>query len=131
MTAQRRRKVLAVIERVSTGSSVLKACVAERLDKGHFYEAIDADRELATKYARACEERATTLAEQALEISDEADGGSQSQVAKAKLQADTRKWFAARMAPRKWGDRVALAGDAESPLKVQALVDLVRSADDD
>lgn len=131
MTDARRKKALAVIERVSGGSSVVKACRTVKIDRGHFYDAIDEDRDLASKYARACEERATALAEQALVIADEADGDSQSQVQKAKLRAETRKWFAARMAPKKWGDRVALTGGDGGPVQVQTFTDLVRSADTD
>lgn len=35
-----------------------------------------------------------------------------------KLQIDTRKWVLARKAPKKYGDRMAIAGDGESPLNV-------------
>lgn len=39
-------------------------------------------------------------------------------VERSKLRIDTRKWLLAKLKPRKYGDRVALAGDPEAPLKM-------------
>ena len=37
-----------------------------------------------------------------------------------KNRIDARKWVAAKLKPRKYGDKVQLSGDAENPLKVEA-----------
>lgn len=70
-----------------------------------------------TAYAIACELRAEHLAEEALEIADDAsrdtkvvgDGDKavcdQEWVSRSRLRVDTRKWMAAKMAPKKWGER--------------------------
>jgi hypothetical protein len=35
-----------------------------------------------------------------------------------RLQVDTRKWMAARLAPKKYGDKLELAGDPNNPVLV-------------
>jgi hypothetical protein len=37
---------------------------------------------------------------------------------RAKLKVDTRKWLMSKMDPKRWGDRIQVAGDAENPLTV-------------
>jgi len=52
------------------------------------------------QYTRAREEQADFYADEMIEIADTTDDPN-----KARLQIDARKWKAARMAPRKWGDK--------------------------
>lgn len=52
------------------------------------------------------------------EIEEMAATATPETVQVVKLQVDTRKWVLARKAPKKYGDRVMHAGDAESPLNV-------------
>ena len=40
-----------------------------------------------------------------------------------RLRVDARKWVAAKLKPRKYGDRVELAGDKDSPLKMEASIE--------
>lgn len=47
-----------------------------------------------------------------------------------RLQIDTRKWAAGKLRPKVYGDRVAIAGDEESPLSIKAKVDLSDAPDD-
>jgi len=60
------------------------------------------NKEFSEKYTRAREEQANFLAEQILEIADNESGD----VLRDKLRTDTRKWVAARLAPKKWGDKI-------------------------
>lgn len=63
--------------------------------------------EFATQYARARDERATHLAEEALTIGDGlGEAPTSEQIQAAKLRVDTRKWFASKLAPKKYGERV-------------------------
>lgn len=98
-------------------------------------------------YARAKEARADKIAEDILHIADDGgmeplvvDGlpimdassnpvmvGSNVAVQHAKLRVDARKWLASKMLPKKYGDKLELAGDKESPLTVQ----IVRLSDAD
>jgi hypothetical protein len=84
---------------------------------------------------RAREEQADKLVREILEIADDASGevsvienedGStyekvnQEVVNRARLRVDARKWLAARLAPKKWGNRLAHehAGPDGRPLAV-------------
>ena len=79
-------------------------------------------------YAAACEECADALVEEMLAIADDAArdqkaGGKDRQdripdreaLARAKLRIETRRWRAAKLAPRKYGDKAdaAAAGPAQ------------------
>ncbi len=49
-------------------------------------------------------QKAEKLAEEALEIADQADETSNGSVNKARLQVDTRKWMASKLDPENYGD---------------------------
>src|SRR5258706_15510763 len=70
-------------------------------------------------YARAREERSDVLAREILEIAD-APCADQVAVQRARNRIDTRKWLAAKLAPRKYGDRVE--HDHKGGLKFQPAV---------
>lgn len=59
--------------------------------------------EFAEMYARAREDQADYLADRIVEI---ADGATPDDVQVAKLRVDARKWTAAKLKPRKYGERV-------------------------
>lgn len=87
------------------------------------------------QYARARELQADHLVDEILEISDDgtndymerkgADGQSLGwqlngeHVQRSRLRVDSRKWFASKVAPKKYGDKLELSGDKDSPLTVQ------------
>lgn len=77
--------------------------------------------EFSEQYARAREAQADKLAEEALQISDDGrsdtyvdgDGNVKTDtevIQRSKLRVDTRKWLASKMAPKKYGDKVAIGG---------------------
>ena len=67
---------------------------------------------------------------QAQELEDIGDQAARAQTAVEvnglRLKADNRKWLLSKLAPKKYGDKLELSGDKESPLTVQ----IVRYADD-
>lgn len=77
--------------------------------------------EFSEQYARAREEQADVYADEIVEIADAVEPDSAA-VSKAKLQIDARKWKAAKLAPKKYGDKVeqqisgALAVNVDVPL---------------
>jgi len=87
------------------------------------------------QYEIAQADRAHALAEEALEIADDSlndytntDGGPKlnpEHVQRARLRVDTRKWFASKLAPKKYGDKLSLGGDPDAPL----VVEIVRLTD--
>ncbi len=73
------------------------------------------------QYARAREAQADKLAEEILSIADDgrsdtyldAEGNERTDtevIQRSKLRVDTRKWLASKMAPKKYGDKVAIGG---------------------
>lgn len=61
--------------------------------------------EFSAQYARAREVQAEVLAEDIIMLADTAveDGAA---VAKARLQVDARKWYASKLAPKRYGERI-------------------------
>ncbi|MDH4417673.1 MAG: hypothetical protein QE485_10645 [Acidovorax sp.] len=77
--------------------------------------------EFSEQYARAREAQADKLAEEALAIADDGrsdtyidgDGNVKTDpevIQRSKLRVDTRKWLASKMAPKKYGDKLAVGG---------------------
>lgn len=58
------------------------------------------------QYALAREMLAETLADEIVEIADEAQGCDTAGVNAAKLRVDSRKWVAAKLWPKKYGDKL-------------------------
>lgn len=85
--------------------------------------------DFSDKYARARDEQAETLADEILAIADEPPaevtddkGVSRTDngwVTWQKNRMDARKWVAAKLKPKKYGDRQIVAGDADNPLEVK------------
>ena len=69
------------------------------------------------KYARARELRAEFLADETLDIADSVMGAPMEMVQAARLAVDTRRWAASKLAPRTYGDKIAVGGDDDRPIK--------------
>lgn len=91
-------------------------------------------KEFAEMYTRAREDQADALADEIVEIADEQpelvqvydkDGKlvevkiDSALLAWQRNRMDARKWTAAKLKPRKYGERQILAGDADNPLEVK------------
>jgi hypothetical protein len=69
------------------------------------------------QYVRAREVQAELLADEMIEIADEATDSHSANA--ARVRVDTRKWVAAKLLPKKYGDRVAISGvEGDAPLEV-------------
>jgi len=94
--------------------------------------------EFLANYTRAREEQAETHADEIVKIADETPDTEpvydkhgnllaikldSAYVAWQKQRIEARKWTAAKLRPKKYGDRLNLAGDAESPIKVEAALE--------
>ncbi len=69
------------------------------------------------QYARAREIQAELLAEEIIEIADDSSGDvivdddgkeqtNHERVARSRLRVDARKWYASKLAPKRYGDRI-------------------------
>ena len=97
---------------------------------------LDSDAAFRERYARARELQADTLVDEILEIADDGrndtyvdDQGrvrtDHDAIARSRLRVDARKWIAAKMRPRKYGDRLTLEPTGERGEPVAAVaVDL-------
>lgn len=93
----------------------------------------DNNKEFLVHYARAKQSQADFLVEEILEISDDSSNDSietefgekenKEWVNRSKLRVDSRKWIASKLAPKKYGDKLELSGDAENPVSRIALTD--------
>ena len=62
--------------------------------------------EFETRYREAKQKQVDALTEDILEISKESKGGTSEDIASARLQIETNKWFATKLVPKIYGDRV-------------------------
>jgi len=109
-------KFEAVINDIEEGNSLRKALGFYNISSATFYQWLDGNDERKKRYARACEDRADKLFEEILEIADkqdkdvyEVDGvvyTDHNVINRSRLQVDARKWMAAKMNPKKFGDKV-------------------------
>lgn len=86
------------------------------------------------RYARARALQADTFADQTIDISDDGrndwmrkhkDGEdvyelNGEHVQRSRLRCDTRKWAASKLNPKKYGDKMVVAGDPDAPLEMRA-----------
>jgi hypothetical protein len=98
-----------VVELISSGMSVKKACDEVGMSHVHFYRMVNADIELCNQYARAMEQRADVIFDQILSISDNDDPDAD--VQRDRLKVDARKWVVSKMLPKKYGDRQEVVGN--------------------
>lgn len=117
----------AVIDGMQSGLSCFKACHKAGVNHSTFLMWVGDDAELANKYTRAREELIELMAQDLLEIADAPVGSTDSgstdsgAVQKQKLQIDTRKWLLSKLAPKKYGEKLELSGDAANPIAIQRI----------
>ncbi|MHB1326877.1 MAG: terminase small subunit-like protein [Gemmatimonadales bacterium] len=103
--------------RLASGEPLVRICKSEEMPHvSTVYRWIAANEAFRDMYARAREDQADTLADEIVAIADdgsndtyEKDGvefTNQDVVARSKLRVDARKWVAAKLKPKKYGDKV-------------------------
>mgnify|MGYP003350846129 CR=1 FL=1 len=75
------------------------------------YQWLEKNERFAQTYARARARQQEVFAAQVIEIAD-----TESDPQRARNRMDARKWYAARVAPRKWGDRVEVEAKVETTM---------------
>lgn len=120
-----------VLEGMRGGLSAFKACQAAGVPQSTFNLWVNNDPALAEEYARAREDLIELIAQEIIDLSD-ADVGltpdgkkDWAAIQKHKLQVDTRKWLLSKLAPKKFGEKLELSGDQNSPLLIQKIERLV------
>jgi hypothetical protein len=116
----------AVLEELRAHGSTLKAAKAVGLDRSTIVKWTESDPDFEQQYARAKLEGIDALVEDTIEISDQSptptaqgniDTGA---VQHARLRIETRRWYAERLAARKYGvlSRHELSGVDGGPVAV-------------
>lgn len=123
----------AICERLAKGEPLAQICRDEGMPALRtVYDWADGKPDVSAKIARAREAGEDVIAADCLSIADDgsrdytenSDGHAtvnHDHIQRSKLRIETRLKLLAKWNPRKWGDRVALAGDEQSPLTVQVL----------
>lgn len=108
----------AICERIASGESVRSICSDDGMPaQSSVYKWLIDIEPFSEKYARAREIQAEILAEEIIEIADDSsrdsivdeDGNEKVNaefVARSRLRVDARKWYASKVAPKKYGDRI-------------------------
>lgn len=119
-------KADAILAAMHEGKSLRKAAKAQAISPGTFLHWVEQDPERVELYVRA---RARMLDVQAEELEDigerAAKAKSATKVAGLRLQSENRKWLLARLAPRKYGEKLALGGAEDlPPLQTESTLDV-------
>lgn len=112
-----------ICSRISSGQSLRSVCRDDDMPAASsVFLWLTKYPRFTEQYAKATEERAAQMFEDMLDISDDVEP-EPSQVAKARLRVDTRKWALARMNPKKYGDKVTNehVGPDGGPVKVERI----------
>ncbi len=115
-----------ICRRMMEGESLRSICRDEAMpSKVSVLKWLEVHEEFVSQYARAREMQADHMADEILEIADDgtndwmeraAKGGEtvtvpdQEHIQRSRLRVDARKWLMARMAPKKYGDKVDIRG---------------------
>jgi hypothetical protein len=97
---------------IEDGNSLVKASKACGVSREAVRLWMNADPVLLGRYARAKEESADTLADEIMDLADEEvptdENGHMDSAAvnRQRLRVDARKWVAAKLKPKKYGDKV-------------------------
>jgi hypothetical protein len=106
-----------ILQGIASGKSLRSLCEADDWmpAASTFLLWVSDDPVLAERYAHAREARADFLFEEVLEIADDEQNKVAENANHARIKIDARKWAAAKMHPRRYGDKVAVGGAADLP----------------
>lgn len=93
---------------VRNGHSLSKFCQMYGLANETVHRWLRSNSSFHAAYCTAHDDRTDTLADQMLDMLDDAEGASLEEIALLKLKVDTRKWIASKLRPQKWGDKTLI-----------------------
>lgn len=124
----------AVLSEIAGGKSMVKVCLMPGMpNRTAFLKRVAEDDELQTRYAMAMSARADKYAEETIDIADDGSNDTyldeegnkrtdQDVVARSKLRIAARQWYAAKIAPKKYGDKVDVNHGGQEGNPIQALL---------
>lgn len=119
-----------ICEGIALGKSAREVCVKVGIGQRTLWDWLALDEDFAQQYAHAKEMCADILAEEIIAIADDSshdtyidDEGNtvtdHEAIQRDRLRVDARKWYASKLLPRKYGDRLVNqheGGDPERPI---------------
>lgn len=127
-----------ICEHIAHGKSLVSWCKESGVGYSTVMGWLSADKAFSDKYARAREAQADYLAEEIVNIADTPQIGVKTKtndkgevettegdmIEHRRLQVDARKWYASKLAPKKYGEKLAVGGaDDLPPLQSTVKVD--------
>lgn len=106
-----------IIERLASGESLRSICRTPGFPApSTVIKWTTEDADFGEQYARACEARADVYFDKLDDIGNDAEMADNAvKVAGLRLKADNIKWQLARMAPKKYGDKLSVGGADDLP----------------
>jgi hypothetical protein len=129
----------AILEEIAGGKSLVRVCATPGMpNRTSFLRRVAEDPLLQKRYALAMDVRADVYAEETIDIADDGrndtyldDEGNKKTdtdvVARSKLRIAARQWYAAKIAPKRYGEKVDLnhGGQEGNPVQVKTKVVMV------
>ena len=113
-----------ICEMLAAGQSMAQICRRKDMPaESTVYKWLAEGGAFSERYARAREQQADLYADEIIEMADACEPEAAA-VAKAKARIDARKWLAARLAPKKYGDRVGLSANMAVKVETRGLADI-------
>ncbi|CAB5212698.1 hypothetical protein UFOVP191_10 [uncultured Caudovirales phage] len=113
-----------ICEGIAQGNSLVKVCYALDIDYGTVYDWIKKHPDFADNYTHAREAQADYLADGVLDIADD----STLMADDRRVKIDARKWYAGKLKPKKYGDKIGIGGaDDLPPVGLSLMVEFVKS----
>jgi len=104
----------AICVRLSEGESLVRICEDRAMPaRRTVLKWMSTDTNFCTSIARAREEQAEHLAEEIVTIADTCTDPH-----KARLQIDARKWYASKLAPKKYGEKLDLKANHSGEIRI-------------
>lgn len=113
-----------ILERIANGESLRNIVRDEGFpSRPSIYGWLATNDAFANQYARACEDRADSYADEIAAIADDETIPADSR----RIRIDARKWVACKLKPRKYGDKLdhTLASPDGGPVKHSITVEFV------
>jgi hypothetical protein len=101
-----------MLERITEGKSLMSATKEAKMSYATAMYQLRNNPELQTKYREAIAERGDYLADELVDLSDEMPPADldpaliNAWVNRQRLRIDARKWTAAKLRPKMWGDKI-------------------------
>ena len=125
MDSDKQTRADAVVGFIHGGMSLRRAAEAAGVPTSTFLRWCSEDTDLADRYARARDSMIDAMADDLLTIADKPAADSV-EAQKHRLQVDARKWLLSKLAPKRYGDRLEVAGDKDAPLSIGVKVEFVK-----